>query len=192
MAGVRGHAGRAVGAGAALPGQTHHPCAAGGSVRLVAGFGADGRAGGARDRPRTTGLCWRAEGARRTARAGAAATNLVLSADSAVRLRLLRIGAGGDALRTGRLSDVTGVGRRAADARGAGRHVGPAAVRRLARRASPSGGPPSPAGVDRAPGAACPRGEHGAIPRKRLVPKTTAETPGPEGHGHQHPSSKHL
>ena len=191
MAGLRGHAARAVRARAALPGEAHHPRAARGSVRLVARFRAHGSAGCARERPRSTRVCRRADAPRATGRAGAAHTDLVRAADGAVRLWLLRVGAGRDPLRAGRLSHVTGVERWAGAARGAGRHIRRAAVRRPTRRAARrpalAGGAPSPSRVRRA---ARPRRDHGAIPRQRLVPKATAEARTPEDHRHQHQSSK--
>jgi hypothetical protein len=188
MARTRGHAARAVRARDALPGEAHHPRAAQGSVRLVARFRADGSSGRARERPRSTHVGRRADAPRTTGRAGAAHTDLVRAANGAVRLWLLRVGAGGDPLRTSRLSHVTGVGRQAGAAGGTGRHIRPA-VRRPPRRAALAGGAPSPTGVRRA---ARPRRDHRAIPRQRLVPKATAETRTSEGHRHQHQTSKHL
>jgi hypothetical protein len=194
MAGVRGHAARAVRAGGALPGEAHHPRAARGSVRLIARFGADGGARRARERPRSTGVSRRrADAPRAAGRAGAAVTDLVRAANGAVRLKLLRVGAGRDAVGAGRLSHVTGVGRSTGAAGGTGWSVHPA-VRRPARRAAGrpalAAGAPSPSRVRRA---ARPRRDHGAIPRQRLVPKaTTADARTPEEHRHQHQSSKHL
>jgi hypothetical protein len=190
MAGVRGHAKRSVRACAALSGEAHHPRTARSAVRLVTGFGADRSAACAEDRPRSTGAsCRRAGAPRRTGHAGAVATNFVLPAEGPVRLRLLRVRAG-CALRprTGRLAQVTGVGWRAGTAGGAKRNVRPS-IRCSPRGAAFSGSAPFAAHVGCATRA---RRDDGAIPRQRLVPKTTAEGPTPEDHRRQHQSSKHL
>ena len=193
MTRIRGHAARAVRAGGALPGEADHPGAARRAVRLVAGFDADGGSGRARERPHAAPVGRRADAPRGTGRARAAQTDLVGPANGAVGLRLLRVGAGRNPLRTGRLSHVTAVGRRAGAARGTGRHIIRPAVRRpprrAARRPALAGAAPSPSGIRRA---ARSRRDHRAIPRQRLIPKATGEPRTSEDHRHQHQSSKHL
>ena len=183
MARVRGHAARAVRAGGALPGEADHPGAARRSHSAGRRrFDADGGSGRAR---RTSGPCgtrWPASRRppRHRSRTSRSRHDLVGPANGAVGLRLLRVGAGRNPLRTGRLSPRDSgwpAGRRCREV--------PEPAHHPARRRPSSSPPcrpsprpcrrrPSPSGVRRA---ARSRRDHRAIPRLAAGPERPQASP---------------